>query len=39
MVLRALLSIPGDEYEIATGGALTHTALWDLVPQQATLAS
>ena len=31
MVLRAVLSIPGDVYEIATGGALTHTALWDLV--------
>jgi hypothetical protein len=30
MVLRATLSIPGDVYEIATGGALTHTALWDL---------
>jgi hypothetical protein len=31
MVLRAVLSIPGDVYEIASGGALTHTALWDLV--------
>jgi hypothetical protein len=31
MVLRALLSIPGDIYEIASGGTLTHTALWDLV--------
>jgi hypothetical protein len=31
MVLRALLSIPGDVYEIASGGALAHTALWDLV--------
>jgi hypothetical protein len=31
MVLRALLSIPGDAYEVATGGALTHTAMWDLV--------
>jgi hypothetical protein len=32
MVLRAMLSIPGDVYEIATGtsGALAHTALWDL---------
>jgi hypothetical protein len=30
MVLRAMLSIPGDVYEIATGGALTHTAWWDL---------
>jgi hypothetical protein len=30
MVLRAVLSIPGDVYEIATGGALTHTAWWDL---------
>ena len=31
MVLRAALSIPGDVYEIASGGALTHTAWWDLV--------
>ena len=31
MVLRAVLSIPGDVYEIASGGALAHTALWDLV--------
>jgi hypothetical protein len=31
MVLRATLSIPGDVYEIASGGALTHTAVWDLV--------
>jgi hypothetical protein len=32
MVLRAVLSMPGDVYEIASGssGALTHTALWDL---------
>ena len=30
MVLRSVLSIPGDVYEIASGGALTHTALWDL---------
>jgi hypothetical protein len=30
MVLRAALSIPGDVYELATGGALAHTALWDL---------
>jgi hypothetical protein len=30
MVLRALLSIPGDVYEIASGGELTDTALWDL---------
>ena len=30
MVLRALLSIPGDVYEIASGGALSHTASWDL---------
>ena len=31
MVLRGVLSIPGDVYEIASGGARTHTALWDLV--------
>ena len=32
MVLRAVLSIPGDIQQIASGesGALTHTALWDL---------
>lgn len=32
MVLRALLSIPGDALQLASGetGALTHTALWDL---------
>jgi len=30
MVLRAMLSIPGDVYEIASDGELTHTALWDL---------
>ena len=30
MVLRAVLSIPGDVYEIASDGELTHTALWDL---------
>ena len=31
MVLRGMLSIPGDVYEIASGGALAHTARWDLV--------
>jgi len=31
MVLRAALSIPGDAYELATGGTATRTALWDLV--------
>jgi hypothetical protein len=33
MVVRALLSIPGDVYQIAAdpSGALTHTAVWDLV--------
>jgi hypothetical protein len=31
MVQRSVLSIPGDVYEIAAGGALAHTALWDLV--------
>jgi len=30
MVLRGVLSIPGDVYEIASGGALSHTASWDL---------
>lgn len=30
MVLRGALSIPGDVYEIATDGALAHTARWDL---------
>lgn len=32
MVLRAVLSIPGDVLQIASGepGALTHTAVWDL---------
>ncbi len=32
MVLRAVLSIPGDLSQLATGtGASTRTALWDLV--------
>ena len=31
MVLRAVFSIPGDVYEIATDGELAETAVWDLV--------
>jgi Protein of unknown function (DUF3995) len=32
MVLRAVLSVPGDVSELATGtGASSHTALWDLI--------
>jgi hypothetical protein len=31
MVLRGVLNIPGDVYELATGGSTTRTALWDLI--------